>query len=277
MVAERLVSGSAQLSVSVWGDRGPTVLALHPGIADSRIWQWCAPTLVDAGFRVVAYDRRGFGQTTAEAEAYDDLADLRMVTGATGARPAVIVGNSLGGGLALDLALTFPDDVDAMVLIAPSPTGYDYGDWPTAPAEAELDSLVAAAEASGDLELVNRLEVRYWLDGVEQPEGRVGGAPRELLLEMNGIVLRAGPVGEPAARPPAWSRLADIRVPVLVMVGEYDLPGIRRQCSEIADAIPMGRIMTIAQSAHLPALDRPDALSASVLDFIESSIGHGRR
>ena len=269
MVPERVVSGGAQLAVSAWGDLGPTILALHPGVADSRVWQRCAPAWVADGYRVIAYDRRGFGNTTCEAEAHDDLNDLLAVTQATEATPAVVVGNSMGGGLALDLALANPDNVNALILIAASPTGYNYTDWPTAPAEAALDDLVAAAEAAGDLELVNRLEVRYWLDGVDQPEGRVRGATRDLMLEMNGRALHADPIGESTARVPAWDRLSEIAIPTLVVVGEHDLPGVQLQCSEIADAIPLGQMVTIAESAHCPSLDRPEELTKLMLEFLD--------
>ena len=159
---------------------------MHPGVGDRRIWQWCAPVWGEAGHRVVAYDRRGFGETVYVAEPHDDLDDLLAVTAATDARPAVVVGNSRGGGLALDLALAHPDHVTALVLIAPSPSGYPSDDWKEIDAETEQDASIERAEEAGDLDEVNRLEVRYWLDGVEQAEGRVQGPPRALMLDMNG-------------------------------------------------------------------------------------------
>ncbi len=270
MMKRTVPSGTARLAVSEWGGVGPSVVALHPGVADRRIWQWCAPVWADAGSRVVTYDRRGFGETEYRVESHDDLVDLRAVTGATESRPAVVVGNSRGGGLALDLALAFPQDVSALCLIAPSPSGYDYGKWPTVPAEAEQDELVAAAEASGDLDLVNRLEARYWLDGVEQPEGRVGEPARKLMLEMNGQALMAGPIGESAEHPPVWDRIEEVRVPVLVVVGEYDLPGIRLQCEQLSHVLPHGTLALIERSAHCPQLDQPDQLNSLVLNFLRS-------
>ena len=276
VIAREVSCGAAQLAVSVWGEDGSPIVALHPGVGDSRIWQSCAPVWADAGHRVVAYDRRGFGNTRYEAESHDDLADLVAVTAATEARPAMIVANSMGGGLALDLALSYPDHVASMVLIAPSPSGYIYDDWPFAAAEAEQDDLVAAAEKSGDVDLLNRLEVCYWLDGVDQPEGRVAGAARDLMIEMNGRALRAEPTGDTAERPGAWPLLGHVSAPVLVVVGEYDLPGIHLQCSELAEALPSGKLRTIEQSAHCPSLDRAEDLNGLVLDFAKSSAGATR-
>jgi pimeloyl-ACP methyl ester carboxylesterase len=261
-------SGSATLNVSTWGTTGPVLLALHPGVGDSRIWSSCAPRWAAAGNQVIAYDRRGFGFTRAEPETHDDVSDLLAVMDAAKAESAVIVGNSRGGGLAIDLALSHPDRVSALVLIAPSPSGYDYDHWPTASAEAEQDSLISAAEEAQDLELVNRLETRYWLDGVAQAEGRVTGPPRELFTDMNSRALHASPIGEASPCPPAWPMLSQIQIPVLVAAGEFDLPGIRNQCRELVAALPRADFVSIPQSAHCPQLDQADVVARTVLEFL---------
>ena len=81
MASFAVPSSKAELAVTTWGTTGPAVVALHPGVGDRRIWQWCAPVWAEAGLRVVAYDRRGFGETVYVAEPHDDLADLLAVTG----------------------------------------------------------------------------------------------------------------------------------------------------------------------------------------------------
>ncbi len=264
----KVSNGSATLHVSTWGTTGPTLLALHPGVGDSRIWHLCTPRWAAAGYRVVAYDRRGFGLTDSSPEPHDDVDDLLAVMNATETDSAVLIGNSRGGGIATDLALTSPERVSALVLIAPSLSGYDRSDWPTATAEDEQDVQLIAADEAGDLELLNRLETRYWLDGVEQREGRVSGEPRQLFLDMNGRALHAAPIGESSQRTPAWPMLSQINVPVLVMVGECDLPGIRKQCSETAAVLPVSELVDIPESAHCPSLDQPDLFSETVLAFL---------
>jgi pimeloyl-ACP methyl ester carboxylesterase len=268
---ETLVSsGDAELAITEWGEKGLPILALHPGVGDSRIWQWCAPAWADAGHRVVAYDRRGFGETRYKEEPHDDVSDLLAVTAATASRPAVLVGNSRGGGLALDVALAHPDHVAALVLIAPAPSGYPYDDWTASAAETEQDALMAAAVESGDIELVNRLEVRYWLDGTEQPDGRVQGPARDLMLDMNRRALQSAPVGDPTAHAPAWPHIGDVAVPVLVVGGQHDLPGMAELCSRLIDGLPDGRLVALADSAHCPSLDQPERLVEVVLGFLDS-------
>ncbi|MEZ5168016.1 MAG: hypothetical protein R2695_16575 [Acidimicrobiales bacterium] len=62
MIDVEVRSGEAVLATRLWGEV-PRVVALHPGIGDLRIWQWCAPMWADQGIGVAAYDRRGFGRT----------------------------------------------------------------------------------------------------------------------------------------------------------------------------------------------------------------------
>lgn len=271
--AERRVSvssGSASLAVSVWGESGTPIVALHPGVADRRCWRWCAPVWATAGHVVTAYDRRGFGATEYLPERHDDVDDLRAVTAAMNARPAIVVGNSRGGALAIDHALAHPDEVTALVLIAPSPSGYDDTHWPTMPAEEQLDQQIADAEERGDLELVNRLEVHYWLDGVDQADDRVEGPARRLMAEMNGLALRAAPVGERAEHSPAWERVSALTMPVLVVCGEYDLDGCQQLCADLTAIVPGAHLAKIREAAHCPQLDQPAALNEVVLDFIGS-------
>jgi pimeloyl-ACP methyl ester carboxylesterase len=260
-------SGEAELAVTVVGDGIPLV-ALHAGVNDRRAWRRCASRWADAGYRTVAYDRRGFGWTRYEAEQHDDLADLRAVTAAADARPAVVVGNSMGGGLAVDLALAAPDDVLSLILIGALPSGAPGEAWVESEAEGAIMQLAMAAEQAGDLDTLNRLETHYWLDGPEQPEGRVQGPARELMLDMNGRALRAQPKGEAVSRPDAWPHLATLDIPTLVIVGEHDERGLVPLSELLVDAMPNATLVRLPSTAHCPSLDQPDALTDVTLTFL---------
>jgi pimeloyl-ACP methyl ester carboxylesterase len=262
--------GSARIAVSRWGDTGSSMVLLHPGVGDRRAWRWCAPSWAGAGFRVIAPDRRGFGDTEYQPEPHDDVDDLVAVCDATAADPATVVGNSRGGEIALEYALRCPERVTALVLIAPFVNGYDLDGWEASEGEEALDERIAAASEAGDLDEVNRLELHYWLDGADQAEGRVRGDARALMDEMNGRALRASPPGDTPARTDLWSRLGEIACPALVLVGEYDLPGLVRHARELADVIPTAEFEVIAGAAHCPSLDQPDALTATILRFARS-------
>jgi pimeloyl-ACP methyl ester carboxylesterase len=265
-----VASGQADLAVSVWGV-GVPLLALHAGVCDRRSWQWCATTWAEAGYRTIAYDRRGFGSTRCQPEPHDDMADLRAVTGHTDARPAVVLGNSMGGTLALDLALAHPDEVLALVLIGSLPSGVPVELWRQSSDEAAAEARMDAAQRAGDLDELNRWEVQYWLDGPAQTEGRVQGIPRDLMHDMNGQALRSPSVGPAAERSAAWPRLHEITVPTLLVVGDLDEQGLAPVTDEVAGRLGDARVEHLPDSAHCPMLDRPAALSAAVLRFLRDA------
>jgi pimeloyl-ACP methyl ester carboxylesterase len=261
-VTVRVASGRAQLACDIDApDRGPApdVLYLHADVADRRVWPRLWERL-GPGQRAVAFDRRGFGETEYTPEPYADVDDAVAVLDAARVGRAVVVGNSGGGRLALDLALAHPERVAALVLVAPAvrgAPGVEDADLP--PAVRRLSEAIDLADEAGDLATVNRLEAHVWLDGPEQDEGRVGGVARDLFLDMNGRALAAPEPGTQPDRPSAWDRLGDIGVPTLVVAGDLDVPHVRDRAAAVAGRVPGARFVTLAGVAHVPMLeDRPE-------------------
>jgi pimeloyl-ACP methyl ester carboxylesterase len=259
-------SGSAQLAYTSTGT-GDAVLLIHAGVTDRRGWQHLTERLAPS-HRVIAYDQRGFGDTTYTPEPYSRVADAIAVLDAAGADRVAVVGCSMGGGVAIDLALEHPERVSRLVLIGAWPNG---ATWPHSypePIEGLVRKLDAAEEA-GDVDEVNRLEAWLWLDGPTAPEGRVGGPARELFLDMNGQALRAEDPGETlASEPPAWDRLDRIAVPTLSMVGELDLPDHVTIAGETADRIPGARFVRLPDVAHVPHLEGDDLTLTTITSFV---------
>jgi pimeloyl-ACP methyl ester carboxylesterase len=261
-----VTSGAARLAVETSGEGPPDVLLLHAGVEDQRSWAAVVERLSPAA-RCVSYDARGHGRTTYDAEpGWSPVADAVAVLDASGADRAIVVGASMGGRTAIDLALEHPDRVSALVLIGPAVRGA-----PTPELEEPvqtIDHALEAADAAGDLATVNRLEAHVWLDGPLQPEGRVGGPRRELFLEMNGRAIAAGDAGEKADLPDAWPRLAEIAAPVLVLVGEHDLRHVRGNARHLAATLPDSRLVELGGVAHLPHLEGDEATLAEIERFV---------
>jgi pimeloyl-ACP methyl ester carboxylesterase len=260
-----VTSGQAHLGATRAGQGAP-VIFLHAGVADQRMW---AAEMGAAArtHRAIAYDRRGFGRTAHAEEAYSQVGDLMTVLDALGASErAVLVGCSQGGRIAIDAALAHPHRIAGLVLIAPAISGAAQGDLPAAAQSliAELD----AAEDAGDLERVNALEARLWLDGPLEAAGRVKGAARDLFLDMNGIALRAEVKGAEQAPPSAVDRVGDIAVPTLVIWGDLDLPFLQARSRLLSQTIQGARGHEMAGVAHLPSLERPSEVAAMVDAFL---------
>ena len=262
-------SGAAALAaVRHAGDRPPAVL-LHAGVADRRSWRPAAGPLSRA-LRLVAYDRRGFGDTTYAAEPHRHADDLLCVLDAVaGDEPAWLIGSSQGGRVAIDLTLARPDRVAGLVLVSPAITGAPEPELTAA--EAEFEARFDAAEAAGDRDAVNRLDAHLWLDGPAQPEGRVAGAARELFLDMNGRALSAPDPGPELEPPDAWARLDQIACPALVVWGDLDLAAITAGCAGLAAILPAGRPAEMAGTAHLPYLEQPARFAALAAEFLGSA------
>jgi pimeloyl-ACP methyl ester carboxylesterase len=267
---EKLIvnSGAAQLAVTREGSGQPFVF-LHAGVADQRSWQ----PLVDAlsksmhSFRGVAYDRRCFGDSTYTEERYSKVDDCVAVLDACRLSSAVLVGNSQGGRIAIDTALLHASRVRALVLIGTSVSGVP-AEASYLPAIDELGRKLEVAEASGDLDELNRLEAQLWLDGPLSPEGRVSGVVRELFLDMNLRALSAKEVGEATDDIDAWNKLSEIRIPVLVIVGRLDLPNLLQRSAQIAEIVPDAELVTMENVAHLPALEAPRLCAEIIAEFL---------
>jgi pimeloyl-ACP methyl ester carboxylesterase len=252
----------------------PQVVCLHTGISDKRSWEDVSDLLAPT-MDVVAYDRRGFGATTYRAEAHDQLVDLLAILEALALDRVVLVGNSRGGQLALDFTLTHPERVAALVLVAPAVSGAPaVDDAQIDVVEAAIWDTLAAADAAGALDALNLGEIRLWVDGPHAPEGRVDGPRRQLALEMNRIALHADSPGhEPAPPVEAWSRLSELRCPVLVVVGDLDLGHIRERCRWLASQIPGAQLAVMEGAAHLPGFEQPAAFAAVLRTFLEDLPG----
>jgi pimeloyl-ACP methyl ester carboxylesterase len=247
------------------------VVFLHSGISDKRSWDEVLD-LVSPEMDVVAYDRRGFGTTVYKPEPHDQLVDLLAVLETLDLGPVVLVGNSRGGQIALDFTLTHPELVAALILVAPAVSGAPaVEEADIDPVEAAIWDDLAAADAAGALEALNLGEIRLWLDGPHAPEGRVDGARRQLALDMNRIALHApSPGHEPAAPVEAWSRLAELQCPVLVVAGDLDLRHIQARCRHLAAEIPGAQLHVMEAAAHLPGLEQPAAFADILAAFLSA-------
>src|SRR3954471_2907468 len=261
------VGDDASLRAEQWPGDGPTVVLLHAGIADRRSWQSTAALL--APRHVVAYDQRGFGESSSAAADFRHTDDLRRVLDVVSpSAPAYLVGSSMGGKVALDLALQEPERVAGLVLFAPAVSG--------APEVTEVDAdtqrlgdLLEAAMDEGDLNEVNRLEMWLWLDGPTSPEGRVGGAARALAVAMNAELLRRGePEDAGGSEIDAWAALEDVQPPTTVACGDLDLPFFVDRSRELAKRIPRARYVDLQGTAHLPYLEDPQRVADLVTQAV---------
>lgn len=259
-------SGRAMLATEVIGSGDPIVF-LHARVADRRMWGHQIREIGDS-HQAIAYDRRGFGETVAEAEDHSAVEDLiAVIESVTSGSPAILVACSQGGGIAIDAALRYPSYVRALALIAPNVTGAPK--MTHAARVEDLTARLAEAEANHDIEEAVTIRTSLWLDGPFQSEGRVTGEARQLFDEMNFVALGLPATGANTDAPIAYGRLQELSVPTLVICGDLDLPGIQARSRYVATNISRATFHEIAGTAHLPSLERPQEVTRVIANFID--------
>ncbi|HEY0719169.1 MAG TPA: alpha/beta hydrolase, partial [Streptosporangiaceae bacterium] len=247
----------------------PVLVLLHEGVADRRGWRDLADLLAPR-LTVVAYDRRGFGDTPPSPGPFTHVDDLLAVLAQVADGPVWLVGASAGGGLALDTALIAPDRVAGLVLLGAAVSGAPEPQLD--PDTERLDQLAEAAIAAGDQDEINRLDTWVWLDGPAQPEGRVSGPARDLALAMNAVIIGNDvPEDAGASGVHAWDRLGEIQVPVTVACGDLDVPFLLTRSQELAHRLPNARYQTLPGRAHQPYLEDPAEVARLVAHAVTVS------
>jgi 3-oxoadipate enol-lactonase len=251
----------------------PPILLLHAGIADSRAWDALAPRLVEAGYRVVRYDRRGFGRTVTEDVEFSNRADLVAVLDALGIGRAALVGNSQGGQIAFDAAIEHPERVAAVVGVGAGLGGFE-GDV-TDDEIALFDRSEALEERldAGETDVLDELlelDVAMWVDGPGQPIDRVPVDIRDLVRAMDREHYDPARVqGRPIPlRPPAAERLADLRAPVLAVAGALDVGEVVATAHHLAAELDQATAVVWPDVAHMIGMEAPDRLAGLIVDFL---------
>jgi pimeloyl-ACP methyl ester carboxylesterase len=266
----RIASGRAMLAAEVVGSGDPVVF-LHARVADRRMWRAQLDS-VGANNKAIAYDRRGFGETRAEKEDFSAVADLMAVIDAmANSTPAILVGCSQGGQIALDATLRHPSYIRGLVLISPNVSGAPEAIYP--PEIKALMARLKEAESAGDLDRVNAMRARLFLDGPLAHEGRVTGQARRLFLDMNAIALRSPPTGSNLDVVPAFHRLGEISAPSLVIWGDLDFPNVQERSRHVATMVLNGSRHELTGAAHLPSLERPADVTGLLAAFINRCSG----
>jgi 3-oxoadipate enol-lactonase len=230
---------------------GPTLVLLHEGVGDSRMWDTVWASLTET-YRVIRYDVRGFGRSPAATENYTLLGDLRTVLDHFSVTSAYFAGCSMGGGTALELAVAEPDRVRSLVLLCPGITGYDTQDDPGIEAEAE------ALEAAGDKDGLVRLVLRLW--------GAAGDDPLVTELARSSVNAWSSERFEQAGEP-VLGRLGEIRAPTVIMVGDKDFPALIASNEEAARLIPGCELIRMPGVDHYPTVRVPKLVAETILRY----------
>lgn len=255
----------AQLYYEIAGSGFPVVF-VHAGVADRRMWDEQFAVFAER-YQVVRFDLRGFGQSALVDEIYSHWSDLAGVMDGLGIRRAHLIGCSRGGGTAFDMTLTYPDRVASLVMVSSSPHGFSAPDLPP---PGGWDAIVEAFEA-GDLEKTNELETHLWAVGAGRQRDAIPASAYERILDANRIALENEKLGIGTIeemKPAAANRMEEIKVPVLVIWGDKDVPVMPIAAAAMQEKIAGARGFLIPNTAHFPNMEQPETFNRVVLEFL---------
>ena len=254
----------------------PPLIMLHGlGATNASLLPCLADLATD--HRVIAPDLPGFGESAAPAASYSApwfAAWLEALQHELGARRAVLLGNSLGGRIALEAGLTHPRSVEALVLLTPSP------------AFRRLRELVPAVRllrpelASVPMPLNHRLMVagirtmlsepdrlpRAWYDAAADEGMRVFGsrAHRVAFFATARQIFLEEAHGERGF----WDRLPGLQPPALFVWGDRDRLVPASFARHVTNALPDARSVVLTDSGHVPQFEHPELTNALVREFL---------
>lgn len=248
--------GTVPVTVTERGEGRPFLL-LHGGAGPQSVDGFADLLAAQEPARVIVPVHPGFGGTP-RPEGLDSMRSLaRVYTGLLdelGLSGVTVIGNSIGGWIAAEIALLGSPRVSGVVLV--DAAGLVVPDYP-APDFFSL-TMDQVAELSYYRPDAFRLDLDHMPDAVKA------------MMTGNRAALTV--YGGPAMADPGLAdRLPDIAVPVLVIWGEADRMVPVEHGRAYAKAIPGARFLLIAEAGHLPQLETPDRLLAAVRDFTETT------
>jgi len=247
---------------------GPTVLMLH-GIGGGHLaFAPQVETLAGAGYRAIAWDMPGYGRSAPiEPYTFKGLAQSCIdLIDALRCESVVLVGHSMGGMVAQEVVARRPDKVSRLVLAGTSAAFGKRTDGRSAEAWAQqfIAQRTAPLDAGKSMADVAQVLVPQMTGPGALPEGLrlaehcMGGVPAATYRRALECLVTFD----------RQAQLADIRVPTLLIGGEFDrvaAPSVMRQ---MADTIPRARYAELKGIGHLMNLEAPDDFDGLLLGFL---------
>ena len=238
------------------GGAGVPVVLLHAATGSSLVWEYQLPAFTAAGYRVVAFDRRGFGRTTVTPGAAPGTAadDLRALLDHLKIDRCHLIGTAAGGFAAIDYALSFPQRLRSLV-VANSIGGVQDEEY------LALGRRIRPPE-------FNALPPDLRELGPAYRAGNADGTRRWLDLERSHLAPGPPPPAQTFRHRVTFAALETIAVPTLLLTGGADLyapPPVMRLFEQ---RIRGSALVVVAEAGHSTYWEQPDAFNTAVLAFL---------
>jgi pimeloyl-ACP methyl ester carboxylesterase len=240
---------------------GSAIVLLHDGLMHAVTWDAVWEPLCRK-YHVVRYDRRGYGRSDAPKAQFSPTDDLQKLLAQVNVQQAVVAGNSSGASLAIDFALAHPENVEGLFLIGPVVNGKEVSQSFIDRARKNNEPLengdfkAAAENWSNDPYIIGERH-----DGTRKKL-------RETLIDNPQNLKYTGEFEAPHEKP-SVSRLSEIHVPTLILVGELDISDVHAHAGAIEEGIAGAQRDVIINSGHLVQLEQSEIVVEKLSHFVD--------
>jgi len=241
--------------------RGPPVLLVHGWTLDLEMWEPQASALRGA-FRLIRFDRRGFGLSSGRPSVVQDIADLGSLCDRLAIERIALVGMSQGARAAMGFAISAPERVSCLILDGPP----DFGRDPL-PSDDDVPlSHYRDVVRAGGMAAFRREWAAHPLLSLKTGDRRMHEILDAMIMRYPGNDLVA-PV-EPAEDPAGLPQIDSIDIPVLVITGDQDLASRTQAADHLAELLSKATRAVIPAAGHLPNLDNPNVYNTVMCTFL---------
>ncbi|PJI08086.1 MULTISPECIES: alpha/beta fold hydrolase [Clostridium] len=244
--------------------KGETIVLIHSGLTDLRQWDDQFDFL-GKHFRVIRYDIRGFGKSDISNKSFSHFEDLKALFDYLNIKKAHLIGVSMGGSIAIDFTLQYPELVNSLILSGPSLNGYNF----TVDDKSKLMSLAVMSIARRDKDFNKSVEFMLNTPVWRQSNPKAHQRLKSMLLDTS-LEWALKDIAE-IAKPPAVERLSEISQRTLLIIGSEDSEPIKEIAGVLESDITTVKKVEIKDTGHLPNLDKPDEFNKIVLEFLINS------
>jgi pimeloyl-ACP methyl ester carboxylesterase len=238
---------------------GENIVLLHDGMVNREIWDEQFLLLAKT-YRVVRYDRRGYGKSSDPEMKYSHIEDLNRLFAQLNIDKAVLFGMSSGGRLAIDFTLTYPEKVSGLVLVGAVVSGFGY--------TSHMDNRGGHFDPQ---KITDPVKVHdYFINDDPYEIYSENTAAKEKVMKLLPNLGRENRIPTQPAGKVAIRSLSEIKVPALILTGEYDIPDVHAHAGAINAGISNSRREIIPRSGHLIPIEQPALFNEAIMKFLNN-------
>jgi len=246
------------------------IIFLHAGLQDHTMWETQVKEL-SKEYQVITIDMPFHGKTLGSDTTILAADVVKAVLDKLNIQKVSVAGLSMGGSVAQDFVIAYPDRVNKAIFIASGVNGYEV-DHPIDSVSSRWWGKFKEALDKKDTAEAARVFTRAWAEGVYRSGDSLKAPVSQYVYKTTLDNLRNHKMENwPRLKsdPTAYASIASIKVPVLIIDGDKDLPFLVENSAWLAKTIPGAKRITIKDVAHMLNMEKPGEVNKAIMDFLK--------